>query len=141
MLNPTHHDIVVYLILFNDSHILISSYINLKLTDVEQSLWITDGDQRKNFYFYFTIHSTHFKIIIWCRTYGKGPFRQQERKSAVAFSWATFSLSSKDSTYHELCYTSCEALAGMRNGIHHVRMLYHGATSGFQYKLISQTVH
>ena len=27
--------------------------------------------------------------IIWCQTYGKGPFRQQESKPAGATKWAT----------------------------------------------------
>ena len=38
---------------------------------------------------YLTTHSTHFHTVKWRRTYGKGTFRQRERKPAVATTWAT----------------------------------------------------
>ena len=39
--------------------------------------------------FYLTTHSTHLFMVIWHQTYGRGPFRQQQRKPAAA-TWATF---------------------------------------------------
>ena len=40
---------------------------------------------------YLMMHSTHFILtVIWQQAYGKGPFRQRERKSAAA-KWATIS--------------------------------------------------
>ena len=33
----------------------------------------------------------YFNMVIWCRTYGKKPFIQQERKPAVTTIWATLS--------------------------------------------------
>ena len=47
-----------------------------------------EGEGRKEM-FCLTTHSTYFNIVIWHRTYGEGPFRQQERNPAAATTWAT----------------------------------------------------
>ena len=39
--------------------------------------------------FYLTTHSTHLFTVIWRQTYGKGPFRERERKPAATATWAT----------------------------------------------------
>ena len=39
--------------------------------------------------FYLTTHSTHFHMVTWRWTYGKGPFRWQESKATAATTWAT----------------------------------------------------
>ena len=39
---------------------------------------------------YLTTHKTHLFTVIWLHTYGKGPFRERERKPAAA-TWATLS--------------------------------------------------
>ena len=40
--------------------------------------------------------------VIWCRTYGKGPVRERERKPAAATMWLLFPISSKGSFIHRL---------------------------------------
>ena len=37
--------------------------------------------------FYLTTHSTHLVTVIWCRTYGKGPFTWKPASAT----WATLS--------------------------------------------------
>ena len=69
--------------------------------------------------FYLQTYSTHFiygYMVIWHQTYGKGPFRQRERKPVVATIWDTVSYwqqgifymhyPRQDNTYHSLYYTS-----------------------------------
>ena len=75
--------------------------------------------------FYLTMHSTHFIYSymasdIWLRTILI--VRKETRCRHIGYSfWLTamvflYAPSHKeDSTYHGLCYTSCGALAGMRN--------------------------
>ena len=47
-------------------------------------------------------------MVIWCQTYAKGPVRE--------WVWKPHCCHRQDSTYHNLCYTSCGALAAMRKG-------------------------
>ena len=75
--------------------------------------------------FYLMTHSTHFIYVICHQTYAKGPLSKignlQLALKGLLFPiiavWVLLYAPSQrqDSTYHELCYTSCGALAGMRN--------------------------
>ena len=40
-----------------------------------------------------------YLMVIWLRTYGKGPFSQQKRKSPAATTWATLSNSQQGIFY------------------------------------------
>ena len=67
-----------------------------------------------------------FYLVIWRQTYGKGYSAREETNCCHYMSY-TFLLAArvllhtpshrKDSTYHSLCYTSHEALVGMRNSL------------------------
>ena len=75
--------------------------------------------------FYLTMHSTHFIYSymasdIWLRTILI--VRKQTRCRHIGYSYQLTARvllyapsHRQDSTYHGLCYTSCETLAGMRN--------------------------
>ena len=55
--------------------------------------------------FYLTMHSTHFNTGIWHRTYGKGPFRERERKHA-AITWATLFIYTIPKTVHTTAFVT-----------------------------------
>ena len=104
--------------------------------------------------FYLTTHSTHYFTVIWRQKWLRTILivRKETRCHHIGYS---FRLTARvllyapshqqDSTYHSLCYTSREALAGTRNSsmgspqrridptTHHNRSerSYHGATSRF----------
>ena len=96
--------------------------------------------------FYLMMHSTHFiygymASDIWLRTILI--VRKETRCRHIGYSYRLTArvilyapTHRQDSTYHSLCYTSCGALAGMRNssmGLTTHRTMsersYHGATS------------
>ena len=102
--------------------------------------------------FYLTTHSTHFLYgymasVRWYRTTQIGREETRCRHMGYSFHLAArvllyASSHRQDDTYHGLCYTSCGALAGMRNSsmgppwridptIHRTmsERSYHGATS------------
>ena len=75
--------------------------------------------------FYLTTHSTHLVTVIWRQTYGKGPFRQRERKP-TSVTWAILSDQQQvffymhhptDRIAHTTAFvtSSRRALAGTRN--------------------------
>ena len=94
--------------------------INLKYL-IDFHHWIWNGMEM----FYLTTHSTHFiygymESDIWLRT--TQIVREETHCCHMGYSFrltARFFLYApshrQDSTYHSLCYTSCGALAGMRN--------------------------
>ena len=75
--------------------------------------------------FYLITHSTHFIYTMWCRTLLRNFLIKSEKTCCLLFMINSF-LSAvwdllyaisyrQDRTYHDLCYTSCGALGGMRN--------------------------
>ena len=65
--------------------------------------------------FYLTTESTHFIYVLYGVRHVVKDHSDSERGNPLLPHGLLFPISSKDSTYHDLCYTSRGALAGTRN--------------------------
>ena len=86
---------------------------------LDPDIWncnVEDLESTRKCFIYWCTQHTLF-MVIWCWTYGKKT-TQHERKPAATI-WAIVLCYApshrQDSTYYSLCFTSCGALAGMRN--------------------------
>ena len=102
---------------------------------------LIQSDRKGKEVFYLTTHSTHFYLVIWCQTYGGGPFSCYRHYMGYSFQ-----VTARDHVYappshrqaithHGIWDTSHGALAGTRNSsmgsddlLHHEQLLYHAAT-------------
>ena len=113
-----------YLFNFTDMFIFIHGYTGIK-KKLKIGKYSNGIDLREREMFYLTTHSTHFiygymPSDIWLKTILI--VKKETRCCHIGYSYRLTARvllyapsHRQDNTYHGLCYTSCGALAGMRN--------------------------